>query len=138
MKLLVACTFGAAAVLLSCGGSPPADALRIIEEAARDRKPIDLRPIAGGQWDKLVAIPPYSSAERIEQAIGGSWSGSSGHPIASQDDITLLLFVNGKSVVSSAEIPRRTADFSKAGTVPADQAVFAWSGDGAEVRPGQP
>ena len=64
-------------------------------------------------WEKLYVFPPYTPIDDIEKALGFKWRGAKKTRIDERDDITLLLFVIGKTVQASIEHPRNAGDFSR-------------------------
>jgi len=64
-------------------------------------------------WEKLYVFPPYTPIDDIEKALGFKWRGVKKTRINERDDITLLLFVIGKTVQASIEHPRNAGDFSR-------------------------
>ncbi len=110
--------------------------LKCIAEASRNGVAIDLRPIADGNWDRLLVFRPYTPKTTIENKIGSPWSGA--RKIESRDDLCLLVFVRGNAVVASASVPRNLADFHlanfrEATEIPREQAVFEFTGKGKLV-----
>ena len=64
-------------------------------------------------WEKLYVFPPYTPIDDIDKALGFKWGGAKKTRINERDDITLLVFVIGKTVQASIEHPRNAGDFSR-------------------------
>jgi hypothetical protein len=64
-------------------------------------------------WEKMYVFPPYTPLDDIEKALGFKWRGAKKTRINERDDITLLVFVIGKTVQASIEHPRDAGDFSR-------------------------
>jgi hypothetical protein len=75
---------------------------------------VDFSKISSFKWDKLYIFRPYRSPQEIDNILGAFWLGSRFTSIASNDRITLLVFVQNGEVVQSLELSREMADFAMA------------------------
>lgn len=73
----------------------------------------DVRRIMPFGWEKFYVFPPYTTVETIEDALGFNWPGAEKTGISERDDITLLVFVTGRTVQEHIEQPRAEGDFSQ-------------------------
>lgn len=64
-------------------------------------------------WEKFYMFPPRTPIEDIQKALGFKWSGAKQTRIDERDDITLLIFVIGRTVQDAIEQPRNAGDFSR-------------------------
>ncbi|MDP9350357.1 MAG: hypothetical protein M3P51_02275 [Chloroflexota bacterium] len=109
---LTICAF---ATLLAACGEGTSVRRNIAQQVTRGEGEIlVMRQAAPFSWSRLYVFPPYSSPGRIEQTLGFSWSGARRSVIKVSDEINLLVFVEGKRVVESVELPRSSGDFYKA------------------------
>lgn len=65
------------------------------------------------EWEKFYMFPPYTSIADIQKALGFKWSGAKKTRIDERDDITLLVFVIGRTIQDAIEQPRNAGDFSR-------------------------
>jgi hypothetical protein len=78
---------------------------------------VDLAEQLPGEWKRVCLLPPYSTNRMASDLLGFEYNIESRSRIVSSDSITLLLTVDGRSVVDGFEIGRRNIDFSSLGTV---------------------
>jgi hypothetical protein len=64
-------------------------------------------------WEKLYVFPPYTPVADIEKALGFKWRQAKKTRIDERDDITLLVFIIGRTVQDYIEQPRSEGDFSR-------------------------
>ncbi len=76
------------------------------------RKSVDLALAISGNWDHVCILGPYSDDVAATQTLGFKWSAVALTDIERNDSISLLVFVQDKSVVSYIEHPRRSGDFT--------------------------
>ena len=83
-------------------------------KAAHNNEPVyfDVRRIMPFGWEKFYVFPPYTTVEAIENALGFRWGTAKDTGISERDDITLLVFMIGRSVHEYIEQPRGEGDFS--------------------------
>ena len=74
---------------------------------------IDVVRVLPFGWEKMYVFPPYTPIDDIEKALGFKWGGAKKTRIDERDDITLLLFVIGKTVQAAIEHPRIAGDWSR-------------------------
>jgi hypothetical protein len=72
---------------------------------------IDFANITTFPWDRLYVVGPYTSPSKIDNVLGTFWLDSRFTTIASNDRITLLIFMNHGHVVRYFEYPRYLGDF---------------------------
>jgi hypothetical protein len=65
------------------------------------------------EWEKLYMFPPHTPIEEIEKVLGFGWRTANKTRINEREDITLLVFVIGRTVHDYIEQPRDQADFSR-------------------------
>ncbi|MBN1898038.1 MAG: hypothetical protein JW827_04610 [Spirochaetes bacterium] len=63
-------------------------------------------------WDRVFIFPPYTSDEKISQALGFIWQDAKATGIHYRDDICLLVFIKGNTVIHYTEYPRGQGDFA--------------------------
>ena len=61
-------------------------------------------------WEKVYIFSPHTSVDSINKQVGFKWLVHK-QGIQYRDDINLVVFVKGKKVVESVEIPRKYGDF---------------------------
>lgn len=104
-------------VLGACGPDrDPALESILVEAAGTDGAVVDLGASIGGDWDRVCIIRPYTPAETAQDAMGVTWGGVRRSGIEERDDVSLLAFIRGDEVVSSALVGRRP-DFAVDGVV---------------------
>ena len=112
----------AAAVLNGCAGEPLHDRFRwneMIQSVTlakqRSAAPVYLDVIRAMpiEWEKFYMFPPYTPIADIQKALGFKWGAAKKTRINERDDITLLVFVTGKTVQDAIEQPRTAGDFSR-------------------------
>jgi hypothetical protein len=82
---------------------------------------VDLRQLAGFDWDRVLLVSPGVPRARISAALGKPWTG-----VVGVDAGELLIFRNGSKVARFANYrgTGRFAGFQQLQTVPKDRAVF--------------
>jgi hypothetical protein len=80
--------------------------------AASGRKTVDLASAVPGNWERVCVLEPYSTDASAAEALGFKWPAERLTDIADNDGISLLIFVQGQSVLGHVEHPRRAGDFS--------------------------
>lgn len=65
------------------------------------------------EWEKLYAFPPGTAIDEIERALGFQWGAAKKTRINERNDITLLVFVIGRTVQDAIEQPLVEGDFSR-------------------------
>lgn len=80
--------------------------------SASGRKGVDLAAAVPGKWDRVCVLGPYSSDAVAAQTLGFKWPVETLTDIKRDDGISLLVFVQGKTVISYVEHPRGSGDFS--------------------------
>jgi hypothetical protein len=74
---------------------------------------IDVVRVLPFGWEKMYVFPPYTPIDDIEKALGFKWGGAKKTRIHERDDITLLVFVIGRTVQAAIEHPRTAGDWSR-------------------------
>jgi len=80
--------------------------------SASGRKGVDLAAAVPGNWDRVCILGPYSSDAVAAQTLGFTWPAETLTDIEQDDGISLLVFVQGKSVIDYVEHSRGSGDFS--------------------------
>jgi hypothetical protein len=108
--------------LAGCEGPRPQDRFRwheIVGSVLHSKKTtgdptyLDVRRVMPFDWDKFYVFPPYTPIDDIEKALGFGWGTAKKTKINERDDITLLVFVMGRTIQEYVEHPRSEGDFSK-------------------------
>jgi hypothetical protein len=73
---------------------------------------IDLAVAVPGAWEKVCVLGPYANNETARRTLGFEWDAEAKSSIRTNDGISLLLFVQGQTVVAYAEYPRHAGNFS--------------------------
>lgn len=79
---------------------------------ASERKAVNLAATVPGAWDQVCVLGPYSYNSAARQTLGFEWDAESKSSIATNEGVSLLVFVHDKTVVAYAEHPRTHGDFS--------------------------
>ena len=74
---------------------------------------LDVVRVMPFEWEKFYMFPPYTPIDDIEKALGFKWRAAKKTRIDERDDITLLVFVIGRTVQDYIEHPRAAGDFSR-------------------------
>lgn len=95
--------------VVGCSDSDPDRIAQQFEDSGR--RSVDLASAVPGDWERVCVFGPYSGNADAEKALGFEW------PLEALTDIdhegsSLLVFVQGGSVVHDIEHPRRAGDFS--------------------------
>lgn len=96
--------------LVACsdrGSSSIADQL-----SASAGKSVDLAVAVAGNWDRVCILGPYSSNAVAAGILGFEWPAESLTDVERSDVISLLVFVQGSTVLEYLEHPRSSGDFS--------------------------
>lgn len=91
------------------------DPLRAAVAAAKTQNPpgeLVLADVTGFEWDDVFVFGPYTPLERINEALGKSFSASSLAQIHERDDIVVLVFRRDGKVLVKAPFERSDADFA--------------------------
>jgi hypothetical protein len=64
-------------------------------------------------WEKMYVFPPRTPIADIDKSLGFKWRGAKKTRIDERDDITLLVFVIGRTVQAAIEHPIASGDFSR-------------------------
>jgi hypothetical protein len=124
------------AVLCGCNDSTSSSISA--QFSASNGQRVDLQAAADGKWDRVCVLGPYSTEADAAQALGVSWPAEARTDIAQNDGISLLTFVQGKSVLKFVEHPRNSGDFSNLGRrcFPRTRAKFVQQDNPARGWPG--
>ncbi|MUV14569.1 hypothetical protein [Noviluteimonas gilva] len=98
------------ATLCGCGDALSSSIADQFSESGR--KTVDLASAVPGNWNRVCVLGPYSTNASAAEALGFDWPAETLTDIARNDGISVLIFVQGKSVLRYAEHPRRSGDFS--------------------------
>jgi hypothetical protein len=79
---------------------------------ASGRRSVNLSSAVPGSWERVCILGPYSNNAAANGALGFNWPAESLTSIKENDGISLLIFVQGKSVVGYVEQPRNVGDFT--------------------------
>jgi hypothetical protein len=114
--------------------------VKALREASRRRSNgvLDLREMMRFDWDRLIVLPPYSTAELVSSKLGFSWDGWKKSISQVQDQYVLLVFVSGQEVAAWLDLPSDRGDFQpliERGYIPRTEAVFTVKRREAEGRP---
>ncbi len=93
-----------------------ADILRSViqaKQAGGNPVYLDLVRVMPFGWEKFYVFPPYTAIDDVEKAIGFKWGAAKKTRINERDDVTLLVFVIGRTVYEYIEQPRSEGDFSR-------------------------
>jgi hypothetical protein len=74
---------------------------------------LDVMRVMPFEWEKFYMFPPYTPVADVERALGFRWGTAQKTRIHERDDITLLVFVIGRTVQDYIEQPRGAGDFSR-------------------------
>lgn len=74
---------------------------------------LDVVRVMPFDWEKLYMFPPHTPLADVERTLGFKWSAAKSTRIHERDDITLLVFVMGRTVQEYIEQPRISGDFSR-------------------------
>lgn len=85
-----------------------------------------LSEIAGFPWSHLLVLSPYSPLDEIGAQLGVELGHLRHFDIGRRDDITLLVFLDGKMPVRAVAYPRSHGDFAEIEPVliPRRMAIF--------------
>lgn len=79
---------------------------------ASGRNSIDLTLAVSGNWDRVCILGPYSRDSEAAETLGFQWPVETLTNISYSDGVSLLIFVQDKSVINYVEHPRNNGDFS--------------------------
>jgi hypothetical protein len=89
------------------------DAIISAKQSTGEPQYLDVVSVMPFGWEKFYMFPPYTPIADIEKALGFKWRAAKKTRIDQRDDITLLVFVIGRTVQASIEQPRNAGDFSR-------------------------
>lgn len=108
-----------AAILIALGlsfltGCSQSEISTAIEQQLMQAKggSVDLSSAVPGNWDSVCILGPYSTNRVARTTLGFDWDVESRTTIATNESGSLLLFVQGGTVVAHVEHPRNKGDFS--------------------------
>ncbi|MES2322295.1 MAG: hypothetical protein V4633_08545 [Pseudomonadota bacterium] len=101
-------------LLMACGCTPrQAISEAIAQQFTRSGgSHVDLATAAPGPWEKVCILGPYSDNAVVQKTLGFAWNAEEKSTILLNDGISLLVFVQGNTVVAYVEHPRGSGDFS--------------------------
>lgn len=73
---------------------------------------INLADAVAGPWEKVCILGPYMNNETAKTTLGFEWDVEAKTSIASNEGVSLLLFLRDGKVIDYAEHPRNQGDFS--------------------------
>jgi hypothetical protein len=126
-------------LVAGCGPSQTHTSKEISDSfIASGRRSVDLAKVGFPSWERVCILGPYMQNREAKETLGFEWDVESNTTIASNEGISLLLFVQSDHVVEHVEHPRSQGDFSNLTMqcYPREQAVFyqieaprkGWSG----------
>jgi hypothetical protein len=90
--------------------------VRLAELAAQPNATVfRMIDITDFSWDRMCVVWPFSRAEDVGKALGADWKEGGTIGIDARDDINVLVFAWGDSVVETVVHPRRFGDFAVPG-----------------------
>ena len=100
--------------LLAAGCQPSQDISMAVGEQFHNSggTSVDLGTTVLGEWERVCVVGPYSSDASIAKTLGFPWPTKGRSTIASNEGVTLLLFVRQGTVTSWVEHPRASGDFT--------------------------
>jgi hypothetical protein len=105
--------------LINCSTPSPQDAaaLSAIAKVVRDRLEAGggatrAGQLLPGEWDRAEVAGPYTPASTIEAKTGPD-PRIVGSGIEAREDISLVILLKGRSILSVMQVPRGTADFAR-------------------------
>lgn len=96
--------------LTSCRSS--ASSSIAAEFSASGDKGVDLASAVPGKWDRVCILGPYSSNAAAAETLGFTWPAETLTSIEDNEGISLLIFVQGESVIDYVEHRRDLGDFT--------------------------
>lgn len=100
------------AVLVGCSGERAISQAISAQFARGPGARVDLSALAGGDWQRVCVLGPYSDSRRARELLGFDWDVEWRSAIVSSDSINLLLFADSAQVWHWVEHPRGEGDFS--------------------------
>ncbi|MGH7449530.1 MAG: hypothetical protein ACREK1_07210 [Longimicrobiales bacterium] len=93
------------------------DSLAFTIEQALATSPMgtDFSNVVPGDWDRVCIFRPGSTYERVDSVLGARWPDVRNTGIETADDVTLIAFVRGSSVVAHVMYPVFKGDFGTPG-----------------------
>lgn len=79
---------------------------------ATEGKTVNLAAAVPGNWERVCILGPYSDNTAAKRALGFDWNIERKTTIQNNEGISLLLFLQGQSVLQYAEHPRSAGDFT--------------------------
>jgi hypothetical protein len=67
---------------------------------------LDLRERMRFDWDRLIVLPPYSSAEALKSKLGFEWPAGQKSNSQMSDRYSMLVFVKGQEVAAWTDVDR--------------------------------
>jgi hypothetical protein len=120
-KILIAVSLLAA----GCTGSSDISKEIARQTAMSGEARVDLRTVAGPEWERVCFLGPYSGTEQAEKTLGFPWNVESRTPISGSDGINVLIFVRAQEVVDYTEHSRHQDFWRLSGQCfDRDKAVF--------------
>ena len=87
------------------------DLLTAVQNLHGERDQLKVSRITRFGWDRMFVFPPYTPAAEISKVLGKPVPASiTKFGIDERDDINLLVFLNGQSVVEVSPVPRNAVD----------------------------
>ena len=94
----------------------------------------DLGRIVEGEWDRVCIFRPGNTYARVDSVIGAAWPAARETGLETGEDATLIVFVNGSTVVSHVMYPIAKGDFG----TPGPEQWYCRARDGAVFELRQP
>jgi hypothetical protein len=99
-------------LIVSCGQSSSlSDAITRHFNSTNGRA-VSLSAAVPSEWERVCILGPYSNNATTKLTLGFEWDAKKKTSIQTNDGISLLLFVEGTSVVRYTEHSRANGDFS--------------------------
>lgn len=99
-------------LLIGCAaGDPDISAQITAQFDATPSAPIDLRHIAGPDWERMCVLSPYTNNQRTAETLGFAWDAERISSIGTDDGIATLVFIHDNEVIAFTEHPRNKGDF---------------------------
>jgi len=128
---------GALALAAGCTAAPPSDQGLSDSIAAVVQRgsgaTLDVRALAPFKWTRMYVVPTYMTEARIEELTGVAWPKWWRSPEIYNEDRALLIFVDGKRIVTAFDQTNDRGNFISAYRAPGfapDSARFVVREDG--------
>jgi hypothetical protein len=103
----------ALSAIAGCTDSSPGISVAVAGQFRRSNGAVvDLAEANPGPWDRVCIFGPDSDKAKVKKVLGFDWDSDTESAIATNDGIALLVFTQGKKVVSFFEHPRNLGDFT--------------------------